>query len=325
MAAPTYLRAIVTGRCPLTCTYCHMEGDAPGASRCVHELCADEWIALLRAAVANGVRKLKLLGGEPLLRGDLPEIIDGLRQASTGVDISLITSGVVDPARLDRCFEAGLARANMSIQGFGQEAFARHGGTRAGFELRARFLEALLRHARPVKLNFVYSVPGDRNDLAALLEWAAAKRVVVNVLDDLGREDLGAAEIERLVYELRGPSARVWGDEDPDSLSTRHLRWRDGLEVEIKDQHLGELAPWHACADCPLKARCKEGIHALRVSRTGVLRACMDRPELGIDLTPVLARRDDADIRRAWRAALQRLAGPRPARQERTVPASIPA
>ena len=71
---------------------------------------------------------------------------------------------------------------------------------------------------------------------------------------------------------------------DPASLPTERLSWGDGLVVEVKDHRLGDVAPWKACTGCPKRARCGEGIHAVRLSHTGVLRPCMDRPDLGVDL-----------------------------------------
>ncbi len=112
----SYLRAVVTARCPLSCSYCHMEGDPaqPGAA---HGLPTAAWMDLLHVALDCGVRKLKLVGGEPLVRRDLPEIIASLRQRDAEVDISIITSGAVPRDAIDRCFDAGLSRCNVTIHG----------------------------------------------------------------------------------------------------------------------------------------------------------------------------------------------------------------
>ncbi|MFZ5476827.1 MAG: radical SAM protein [Myxococcota bacterium] len=294
----TYLRAVVTTRCPMACAYCHMEGD-PAVRGAEGGLPTDTLVALLRAGVQSGVRKLKLLGGEPLLRADLPAVIRAV--ARPDLDISVITSGTAPVANLRACVEAGLSRANMSIHGWGEAAFARRGGGAATRRRRDETLAVLLAWGRPLKLNYVYGGPGDREDLAGLLEWAAGERVVVGVLDDLGREDLGPAAIVDVLRALRGPEARSRVEPDPHSLPTLRLHWDDGLEVEVKDQHLGEHAPWTACRACPKRARCGEGIDAVRLTHTGMLRPCMDRTDLGVPLLPVLAAGGEPAVVATWR------------------------
>ena len=52
------------------------------------------------------------------------------------------------------------------------------------------------------------------------------------------------------------------------------------MSVEIKDQHLGDLKPWKACHTCPVRSRCTEGIHAIRMYADGKIGLCMDREDL---------------------------------------------
>lgn len=277
-----YLRVVVTTRCPLACTYCHAEGAPPDKRG---ELPLDELVALIRVAIDQGVRKIKLLGGEPLARRDLPELIAAV--ARPGVDLSLITSGAVPADRVDACFAAGLGRANLSIHGWTEGAFAARAGRPGAFALRAAVLERLLAHRRFLKLNYVWRGPGDDADLAALLDWAAGRPVVIGLLDELSL-NLGHHPLEKALERLRGPWSEATPEPDPHSLPTLRLRWSDGLDVEVKDHRLGEVAPWRACAACPLRARCGEGVHALRLTHTGALRPCMDRPDLELDLRAAL-------------------------------------
>lgn len=306
-----YLRVVVTARCPMACSYCHMEGD-PAAPGLASGLGTEDLVEILHAGLDAGICKLKFLGGEPLLRRDLPEVIAALRARAPDLDISVITSGAVPREGLDACFAAGLSRANLSIHGFGPEAFARRGGSERMRALRDAFLDALLAWGRPVKLNYVYGGKADLDDLGALLDAAARWPVVVNVLDDLGDARLGPQAVIDAVVRLRGAPARRWIEPDPHSLPTLRLGWTDGLVVEVKTERLGEVAPWADCAACPVRARCREGIHALRLTHTGVLRPCMDRPDLGVPLLPQLRRGGRTAVRDAWRAFLR--AHARPAR-----------
>lgn len=295
-----YLRVVVTTACPLRCPFCHMEGD-PASAR---PLPASTLASIVAAGVANGVRKIKLLGGEPLARADLPEVVASIRAVAPVADLSLITSGVAPVARLDACFDAGLDRANLSIHGWELPAFVTRGGSARSLALRTACLDRLLDRGRPLKLNYVYGSEADREDLAGLLDWAAGRPLVVNVLDDLHRPELTPDAIRAAVVDLRGVPKRSWEHPDPDGLPTLHLGWPDGLEVEIKHQRLGVVAPWYACSGCANRTRCREGIHAVRVTHEGVLRQCMDRPDLGVPLLPALAAGGGRAVSAAWRCFL---------------------
>jgi len=259
----------------------------------------------LEAAVRTGIRKFKFLGGEPLLRPDLPGIVEGLRRAAPEADLSLITGGVAPVENLERVFAAGLDRANLTIHGWGAEAFHRRGGTEDLRRLRDRNLEFLRRNGRPLKLNYVYSGPQDDEDLRSLLDVASRWGVLVNVLDDLSDPCASAMTVSRALRRIRGEYLVEEVDPDPDSLPTMHLEWEDGLRVEVKQARLGEVAPWKWCPECPKRERCREGIFALRLGFRGDLRLCMDRPDLTLPLEPLISRGIDAAAA-AWNRFIDR-------------------
>jgi cyclic pyranopterin phosphate synthase len=305
---PTYVRVVLTAECPLACAYCHQEGDAavPGRARGLE---TEEWITLLGVALDLGAKKIKFLGGEPLLRRDLPSIVAALRARDASADLSVITSGAVPADRLDRLYEAGLSRCNVSIHGFGATAFAeRTQRGHAQWQQRNAFLEAARAHGRPLKTNYVYRGPEDDEDLRAYLAFAAERGLLVNVLDDLGRADLDASVLERVVVSMRGTPERRWVEPDPHSLPTLRLAWTDGLAVELKDQRLGVVAPWTTCEGCSARSQCREGIFALRVGHTGELRPCMDRPDLGVDLAGPLRRDGLLSARARYRVFVSEVA-----------------
>lgn len=285
---PTYLRTVVTAKCPLSCSYCHMEGD-PHTRGTAWQLDGDALDGCLAVAADAGIRKFKFLGGEPLVRRDLPERIARLRRRATAADLSIITSGVADVGMVDALFAAGLSRMNVSIHGFSLAAFSQRSRLpEPQYAKRQAVLAYLLSIKKPLKLNFVYSGPSDVEDLQALLAWAADRGVLVNVLDDLGNSALGASSLLQVLRGLRGPWTHQYEEADPDSLPTTRLAWSDGLLVEIKTEQLGSVAPWQDCERCPARTRCREGIYAVRLTHQGRLQLCMDRPDLGVSLTDAL-------------------------------------
>lgn len=305
---PTYLRVVATAFCNMKCTYCHMEGD-PHVAGTPYELPGDLLTSVLRVAQRAGIRKLKFLGGEPLLRKDLPKVIRSLRDNDPGLDISAITAGVMPARTLETLWQAGLSRLNMSIHGYDFPAFAQRGGNLKMWHDRNEFLRALLGAERPVKLNFVLSGDGAREDLAVLLEAAKDWPVVLAVLDDLQDAESGPQKVIQTVEALRGPARERSVMPDPDSLDTLHLRWDDGLQIEVKDQRLGDVSPYAACTACPKKSACREGIFALRLTHGGRLQPCMDRPDLSLDIADIVRRNGEDAGLRAWNDFCGRLAG----------------
>ncbi len=300
MRPPTYLRTVVTTACPLSCSYCHMEGDAHQAGT-ARQLDPEVLDACLEVAAAAGIRKFKFLGGEPLVRRDLPDRIGRLRRVAKDADLSIITSGVASVPTVESLFAAGLDRMNVSIHGYSLPAFAARSRLPARHHVqRAEVLKFLLRLGRPLKLNYVYSGAHDDVDLGALLAWAAPLPLLVNVLDDLGNSALGPSVLLQTLRHLRGSWSEQYAEHDADSLPTTRLRWADGLVVEVKTEHLGQLAPWRDCSTCSLRSRCREGIYAVRLTHRGYLQLCMDRPELGISLVDAL-KSGPAAAEQAWR------------------------
>lgn len=298
--APTYLRVVATTRCPLVCSYCHMEGD-PHQEGTAFQLDSQTLEACLAVAIDAGVRKIKFLGGEPLVRKDLAAQVARLRRRAPDADLSVITSGVAAVETVKALFDAGLSRMNLSIHGFGLEAFAQRSRRPAPHHaLRAQVIDTLLRLGRPLKLNYVYGGPADEADLAELLRWGADKPVLINVLDDLGNAALGAEPLMAVLKALRGPWQEQWQEPDPDSLATTRLRWGDGLQVEVKTSQLGLVAPFADCERCPARQRCREGIYAVRLTHRGQLQLCMDRPDLSFSLVDALGRGHEAGVA-AWR------------------------
>lgn len=301
----TYLRAVVTTKCPLSCSYCHQEGDP--ASLQPAGLGTEDWINLLHVGLDCGVRKLKVVGGEPLVRADLPDIIRELRHRGPAVDISVVTSGTVPTRSIERLFEAGLSRCNVTVHGFRLEDFARRGGTARQHAGRAEFLTAVLSTGRPLKINYVYTGPECEPDLAALLEWTAARPCTVSVLDDLSRLDLHHGAVLEALARVSGPPLARWDEPDEHSLKALRLRYSSGAVVEVKDQRLGDTAPWSSCAVCLRRSFCREGIVALRLTHVGELRPCMDRSDLGLSLLPILRAHGRVAARAAWSRWLSEL------------------
>lgn len=287
---PTYLRMLVWSCCTLRCPYCHREGQ-PAAQK-GDGVPTDRLAFLAEASYRAGIRKFKLLGGEALLRPDLPRLVMGIRKVAPDADISLITAGALPPHRLEAAIHAGLDRVNLTVHGWTTGAFGERGGTRRMLTWREACLDVLAVWGRPTKLNFVHRGPEDDGELAALLGWIRQGRTgqfQVGVLDDLTDPVASAWTAMQSVRRVAGAWSRVVPDADPHSLPSSRLHFEDGLVVELKTSRLGERAPWRACEACPHRPRCREGTLAVRLNHHGAFHACMDRPDLAFSLPSIQA------------------------------------
>uniref|UniRef100_A0A7C3ZN71 Probable GTP 3',8-cyclase n=1 Tax=Archaeoglobus fulgidus TaxID=2234 RepID=A0A7C3ZN71_ARCFL len=112
----TNLRIAVTNKCNLKCFYCHKEGEKnPGK-----EISAERIIEISRAFYELGVKKLKITGGEPLLRKDIFEIIQNLPEFK---EISMTTNGILLEKYADELKECGLNRVNVSLDTLNAEKY----------------------------------------------------------------------------------------------------------------------------------------------------------------------------------------------------------
>src|ERR1700733_10424464 len=108
-----YLRVSITDRCNFRCVYCMPEEGSPVLPK-DELLSAEEFVRIVRIAVEAGIRKVRLTGGEPLVRKDLVEIVRGI--AALGVDdLSLTTNGYLLEGLAPALALAGLTRINVSV------------------------------------------------------------------------------------------------------------------------------------------------------------------------------------------------------------------
>src|SRR5271157_1362915 len=116
------LRVSVTDRCNIRCFYCMPEHDVQFVTR--REILTFEEIErFVRIAVALGIVKLRVTGGEPLVRRDLPELIRRLTAIPGIRDLALTTNGVLLPGLAEPLYEAGLRRINVHLDTLDRERF----------------------------------------------------------------------------------------------------------------------------------------------------------------------------------------------------------
>jgi len=153
------LRVSVTDRCNFRCTYC-MPREVFGPDFQFldrDELLTYEEIArLVRLFVANGVEKIRLTGGEPLVRAHLDTLVGMLAPIAGLQDLTLTTNGVLLAAQAQRLRDAGLRRVTVSLDSLDDDVFRRMNDSNIGVEPVLRGIEAAAAAGlSPIKINAV--------------------------------------------------------------------------------------------------------------------------------------------------------------------------
>jgi cyclic pyranopterin phosphate synthase len=154
----SYLRLSLTDRCNLKCLYCVPEKDRSECSpRLDHNdlLSYEELLRVVRVAVSLGISKLRLTGGEPLVRKNIMHFIDQLAKIDNLNDIRITTNGVLLEKFADPLAAAGIRKINISLDTLKPERFARITGKDCFAQVWQGIERAQAASFSPIKLNTV--------------------------------------------------------------------------------------------------------------------------------------------------------------------------
>jgi cyclic pyranopterin phosphate synthase len=231
------LRISVMDRCNFRCPYCMPRETFHDKYRFLnsHErLSFDEIVRLARLFVQLGVRKLRLTGGEPLLRANLPDLIGDLTAIPGAEDVALTTNGVLLARYASELKAAGLKRVTVSLDSLDPAVFARMSG---GFGGVAEVLDGI-EHARraeltPIKVNAVVQRGINDHTALELVERFRGTGVIVRFIEymDVGNRNHWSPELVVPSQELAARIAERWP------------------LVGLKPGYRGEVAQRYAFAD----------------------------------------------------------------------------
>jgi cyclic pyranopterin phosphate synthase len=290
-----YIRISVTDRCNLRCRYCM---PAPGiAVRPKSELLTfDEIERVVRVTAAMGVRKVRLTGGEPLLRRDLPRLVERLRRVQ-GIDtLGMTTNGVLLSRFAGELRSSGLDTVNISLDTLRPERFERI-ALRPGLGAVVAGIDAALEAGfRPVKINVVVMGGVNDDEPADFVEFARGRPVALRFIEYMPFPENGwsAARFvprDAMVERLRR-RYRVEGPGEPGSASAIAREFRiEGLEHPV-----GFIASMsdQFCAGCD----------RLRLTADGSVKSCLFHPAEVTVREVLRSGAPDAAVASAIRGAL---------------------
>jgi cyclic pyranopterin phosphate synthase len=232
------LRISVMDRCNFRCPYCMPKEtfhDRYRFLRTSERLGFNEIVRVAQAAVALGVRKLRITGGEPLLRPRLAELIGELSMIDGVEDVALTTNGVLLAQHASELKANGLGRVTVSLDSLDPEVFARMNGGFGGLEEVLAGIEAAIEAGLgPVKINTVVQRGINDHTVLPLLERFRGSPVIVRLIEymDVGNRNAWRPEEVVPSAELLRQVAAHWpvtplpGDQHGEV--ARRYRYDDG-------------------------------------------------------------------------------------------------
>jgi cyclic pyranopterin phosphate synthase len=292
------LRLSVIDACNFRCRYCRPHGATdPRACRPPVERLerVTAWLA------GNlGARRVRLTGGEPLVRGDVVEIVERLARLGDVDEVSLTTNGARLAELAEPLARAGLRRVNVSLDSMDPDRFAAITGGGCVEDTIAGIEVALAVGLTPVKLNAVLVEPGWREDLPALLaqaaRWGVELRLIELMAVSTGSRLRGVSAEEVRAWLARRTEVEPLAAAPGAAAHRGRVRW-DGAWIDV-----GWITPVSApfCGSCD----------RLRVDATGRLRRCLMDPQTW-PLAKRLEEADDATVLAEVRGYLAGKAHPR--------------
>lgn len=299
------LRISVTDRCNFRCPYCmpaEIFGPGHAFLRDPQLMKLDELTRIVRAFQTLGVEKVRLTGGEPLLRADVPDLVRALKQQLGVKDVALTTNGWLLEKLAPALHAAGLNRLNVSVDSLDDTTAGKLNGL--GFKVSRvlRGIDAAAALGLPVKINCVIQRGVNDGELLALCEYFRARGHALRFIEfmDVGNTNHWAAERVVPAREIVARIDAQWplepvGPAYRGEVASRY-RYRDGRgEIGLISS---VTEPF--CRDC----------HRARLSADGKLYTCLFA-SLGWDVLGALrAGASDVELgnflARIWQGRLDR-------------------
>ena len=176
-----YLRVSVTDRCNLRCVYCLPEfsKDFIDESKL---LTIDEYFRLIRILGNLGIKKVRITGGEPLVRRGIPGLIKSINNLENIEETAMTTNGILLEKYLDELAENGLSSLNISLDILDEKKY--NYITRGGeLEKVVRSIEKAIEYKIKIKLNSVIIDDFNKNDIKSLVDFAVDKNIDIRFIE----------------------------------------------------------------------------------------------------------------------------------------------
>lgn len=296
--AISYLRVSVTDRCDFRCVYCMSEAMQFLPKK--ELLTLEELDRMCSTFVRLGVKKLRITGGEPLVRRDIMTFFQSmLRHLESGdlEELTLTTNG----SQLERfatdLFAAGVRRINVSLDTLDEDKFARV--TRWGrLPQVLRGLDAAQKAGLRIKINAVALKGFNEDELLTITQWCASRDMDLTWIEVMPMGDLGGEDRVGQYWSLRDVRDVYASNYIVSDLAERTGGPARYVRLEETSQKIGFITP--------LSHNFCESCNRVRLTCTGELYMCLGQEDMADLRAPMRSSDDDAVLEAAIHAAIAR-------------------
>ncbi|MGE3149223.1 MAG: GTP 3',8-cyclase MoaA [Pseudorhodoplanes sp.] len=295
--AITYLRVSVTDRCDFRCVYCMAEDMVflPKADL----LTLEELDRLCSAFVTRGVRKLRLTGGEPLVRRGIMTLVSSLsRHLASGIldELTLTTNGSQLAKHAAALRDHGVERINVSLDTLDPDKF--RAITRWGDLGKViQGIDAAQAAGLQVKINAVALKGVNDDEIADLIRWAHGRGMDLTLIEVMPLGDVGQGRLDQYLplSMVRARLSQAFTFDEIDYRTGGPARY---VRVRETGGRLGFITPMthNFCESC----------NRVRLTCTGTLYMCLGQEDAADLRTPLRASEDDTLLDAAIDAAIAR-------------------
>jgi GTP 3',8-cyclase len=286
------LRISITNRCNVRCFYCHHDGIVPEN----YEMTSNEMQRIVKVAKEIGIEKIRLSGGEPLIRDDIVDIV--ARISSVGFhDISLTTNGVLLSRYAKALYKAGLTRVNVSFDTLNPDTYKLI-TKRNYMELAKKGIEKAVKAGlNPVKVNMVIMKGINDNEIWDMFQFCKDNGAILQLIELLKTENCQESEffdeyhydMGELEEELGRISNRV---KTRKFMQDRKKYFVEGGEIEI----VRPMDNTEFCKNCT----------RLRITPDGKIKPCLLRNDNLVDLIePMRKGFSDEELKKVFLKAIE--------------------
>ncbi|MED0952327.1 GTP 3',8-cyclase MoaA [Bacillus mobilis] len=196
------LRISVTDRCNFRCRYCMPEEIfGPDYSFLSNDkiLSFDEIERITRIFVSLGVRKLRITGGEPLLRGGLPQLIERLNKIDGVEDIGLTTNGSLLKKFAPDLYKAGLSRVTVSLDSLEEDRFFYLNGNRSKVQRVLEGIQAAAEVGMKIKINMVVQKGKNEQDILQMAQYFKENKHILRFIEYMDVGNYNGWELKEVV------------------------------------------------------------------------------------------------------------------------------
>ena len=232
-----YIRVSVTSRCNFRCIYC-MPNTPFEWNPKEDVLSYEEMFEFLKLAINEGVKKIRLTGGEPLIRKDLDKFVKMLHDYKPELDLALTTNGYFLTEQAKRLKDAGLKRVNISLDSMKPEV-AKKIAQKDVLDKVFKGIDEALKVGLGVKLNTVVMKDINDNEIMDLLEFAKKKNVIIRFIEFMENEkaypNVKRVDSKNVLNEI---SKKYKYKELPkDNSASKYFQMDDGYKFGIIEPH----------------------------------------------------------------------------------------